>query len=75
VSTNVRSLIRLHGVKVFDQAARLTHGTTGLYKQFALYQWSPKLLSFHYLVGFLSGARIIVIKVLMDSNQHISVQK
>jgi hypothetical protein len=26
---NAGSLIRLHGVKVFDKAMRLTHGTVG----------------------------------------------
>jgi hypothetical protein len=71
VYTNVESLIRLHGVKVFDQTVRLTHWTVGMRP----YQWSPKLLSLDYLVGFLPGARIIVIQVLMAFNQHISIQK
>jgi hypothetical protein len=71
VSTNVESLIRLHGVKVFDLTVRLTHWTVGMRP----YQWSPKLLSLDYLVGFLPGARIIVIKVSMAFNQHIFVQK
>jgi hypothetical protein len=63
VSLNVGSQIRLHGLRVFDQAVPRA------------YHWSPKHILLGSFAGFLPGARLIAIKDLMAFNQHISVQK
>jgi hypothetical protein len=62
-------------VKVFDEAVRLTHGTAGPYGRATAVPVVAKASLLDYLLGFLPGARIIVINVLMVFNQNNSGQK
>jgi hypothetical protein len=71
--TNVGSVFRLQGVKVFDKAVLMAHGTSGPYDWPQPYQCSLKHLSPPFSMDSLLGARINVIKALMASNQHIFV--
>jgi hypothetical protein len=77
VSMNIRSLIYLQWMKVFDEAVSVVHGTFRRYMRASVIPMLIKaykcLMLIAFLVDFLQCAKINAIKALMASNQHIIV--
>jgi hypothetical protein len=71
VSMNVRYVIHLHGVKVFNEAVLTAYGTSRRYEQALAILIPIKSSDASFLDCFLGGSRIIIIKALMAFNQHI----
>jgi hypothetical protein len=72
LSTNVGTLIRLHGVKVFDRVVPPAHSMAGRYGWVLSIPVVAKTSVHGCLLGSPQGARIDIFNALMASNQHIA---